>query len=161
MAAPTPESCAGEVDKSVAKYETFAAQVGKLDKTYAKMNGEYRLIAHALWQGSDVIKELGKQLADSIATFNKMTPKGEALRKQMQSIGIMARDYMKELKTYRSDLEEVQGGCEAMLKANKDSKVLKTAKTDAALKSLESNYGMLDLVAQECAGISKLPDLPA
>jgi len=75
MAAPTPESCAQEVDKSNAAYQTFAKQIGKLDSTYAKMNGEYRLMADALWQGSDVIKELQKkitdtqkELADSIVT---------------------------------------------------------------------------------------------
>jgi len=52
MAAPTPESCAQEVDKSDAAYQTFAKQIGKLDSTYAKMNGEYRLVADALGEGA-------------------------------------------------------------------------------------------------------------
>jgi len=170
MAAPTPESCAQEVDKSDAAYQTFAKQIGKLDSTYAKMNGEYRLVADALWQGSDVIKELQKkitdtqkELADSIVTFKKMTPKGEALRKQMLSVGMMCRDHQKELVKYKSDAEEVQGGCETMLKANKDSKILKTAKTtaDGMIKDIEKQDNMLNALAQECEGISKLPDLPA
>jgi chromosome segregation ATPase len=162
MATLDPGSVAKEVDTLEKEAKKWIEQGNTLDKLYQKQWGQFGTINGGLWEGAKEIEKLAKELADARSAFEKMSIKADALRKELQTTGKLARDMKVQLGKSVTAFKAASKDVDKLLPINKGSSLLKDAgKTcDDTLKALDKLMVTLEADAQDCEGVPKSPDMP-